>query len=462
MAHQFHPSIVRAYDVRGIVDETFSEQDCYWLGKGFATHAAEQYDTPSPRITVLRDGRNHSMRLARALMQGLKESGAQVYNAGIGPTPMGYFSAYRYDMHGVIIVTGSHNPPEYNGLKFMLGQKSFYADSLIGLARRVETSALLKGSGTEQPLDLAHDYIRTLLAASGADIIARPLRVAWDAGNGAAGDMIELLCECLPLHAHGLLFTRLDGNFPNHHPDPTDPATLKQLQEHVRSERCDVGFAFDGDGDRLGIIDNQGRIVSPDHTLMLLSDDVLEAQPGATIIADVKTSNAVFTRIHQHGGRALMWKTGHALIKHKMAEVGAAFGGEASGHLFFADRYFGYDDALYAALRVIGILARRRNTLAAHIDALPAVFSSPEIRIATKDSEKFAQIAALESALKARGAHVDTLDGVRVSVDGGWWLLRASNTQAALVGRIEAEDETAYPAVLAHLQSALESCGLTL
>lgn len=432
------------------------------MGRGFATHAAEMFADAHPRITVLRDGRNHSTRLARALIQGLKASGADVYNAGIGPTPMGYFSTHRYDMHGAIIVTGSHNPPEHNGMKFMLGQSSFYGDALKALAARVESGALLNGIGSEQPLSLADDYVRTLLGASGADIIARPLRIAWDTGSGAAGEIVELLSECLPLHAHGLLFTRLDGNFPHHHPDPSDASTLVQLQQHVVHDRCDIGLAFDGDGDRIGIVDNLGRVVGPDHMLMLMCDDVLSYQPGATIIADVKTSDAVFARIAEKGGVPLMWKTGHAPIKHKMAEVGAAFAGEASGHVFFADRYFGYDDALYAALRLIAMLARSRITLSAQIDALPELYSSPEIHIACADNEKFARIAALSDMLALEGASVNTLDGVRVSLDGGWWLLRASNTQASLVGRIEANSASTYDQIVAHMRTTLERCGLVL
>lgn len=462
MNHKFHPSIIRAYDMRGVVDETFGEQDCYWFGRGFATHAAEVLNHAHPRITVVRDGRVSSQRLARALVQGLKASGADVYNAGIGPTPMGYFSAFRYDMQAVVVVTGSHNPPEHNGIKAMLGQQSFYGDALADLCKRIETSSLLKGTGRESEIDLSADYARALLAITGTGLVARPLKIAWDAGNGAAGPMLELLARALPLHQHGLMFTRIDGHFPNHHPDPSDPRNLVQLQEAVSGAECDVGLALDGDGDRLGVVDDKGRILSPDHLLMLFADDVLRNAPASTLIADVKTSDAVFARIKQRGGTPLMWKTGHAHIKTKMRDVGAVFGGEASGHIFFADGYFGYDDGLYAALRLISIVAASGQKLSALVDALPPLYSSPEIRIACDDSEKFARIDALRDALAVQGAVMNTLDGVRVSTPQGWWLLRASNTQAALVGRAEAYSAADMDAVMQSLSQAVASVGLSL
>lgn len=462
MNHKFHPSIIRAYDIRGIVDETFGEQDCYWYGRGIATHVAEISNQPHPRICVIRDGRVSSQRLARALVQGLKASGAEVHNAGVGPTPLGYFSAFRYDMQGVIVVTGSHNPPTHNGMKTMLGQRSFYGDELKALTTRIEHSSLLKGTGRETELSLMNDYVRALLASTGTGLHARPLKIVWDAGNGATGPVVELLAASLPEHRHGLMFTRVDGHFPNHHPDPSDPANMVQLQEAVVGAECDIGFAFDGDGDRLGVVDDKGRILSPDHQLMLFCDDVLKHSPGATIIVDVKTSDAVLKRITQGGGKPLMWKTGHAHIKAKMREVGAAFGGEASGHLFFADQYFGYDDGIYAALRMAAIVAASGQKLSVLVDALPPLYGSPEIRIACADDIKFARIAALQQSLEAQGAVMNTLDGVRVSTPQGWWLLRASNTQAALVGRAEAYSANDLPAVMASLEQAITRVGLAI
>lgn len=462
MNHNFHPSIVRAYDMRGIVDETFSEQDCYWFGRGFATHAAEVLNTPSPRIAMVRDGRISSQRLSRALAQGLKASGAQVFNAGLGPTPMGYFAAYRFEMQGVIVVTGSHNPPTHNGLKIMLGQQSFYGEALKALTTRIETSSMLKGRGSEHALNLMDDYVRALLACTGSGLLARPLKLVWDAGNGAAGPVVEMLAASLPVHKHGLLFTRVDGSFPNHHPDPSDAKNLLQLQEAVVGAECDIGLALDGDGDRLGVVDDKGRIVSPDHLLMLFADDVLKHAPNSTLIADVKTSDAVFQRIRAQGGAPVMWKTGHALIKTKMRALNASFGGEASGHLFFADKYFGYDDGLYAALRLISIVAETGQKLSTLIDALPPLYGSPEIRISCDDAEKFQRIASLTASLAARGDAVNTLDGVRVSTPDGWWLLRASNTQAALVGRAEGSSAEALARVMDDLRAAITSVGLSI
>ncbi len=462
MTHTFHPSIVRAYDIRGVVDETLTDQDCFWYGRGFATHTAESLGNPHPRICVVRDGRVSSQRLARALKQGLKASGAQVFDGGIGPTPMGYFSAYRYDMQGVIVVTGSHNPPTHNGMKTMLGQHSFYGEALSALTQRIEHSALLKGDGAESEINLMEDYARALIATSGIGVTERTLSIVWDAGNGAAGPMVELLAASIPVHKHGLMFTRVDGHFPNHHPDPSDPHNLVQLQEAVTGAQCDIGLALDGDGDRLGVVDDKGRILSPDHLLMLFIDDVLRHRPGATIIADVKTSDSVFERIARKGGKPLMWKTGHAHIKAKMREVDAAFGGEASGHLFFADKYFGYDDGLYAALRIAAIVGSSGQKLSTLVDALPPLYGSPEIRIECDDSVKFQRIAALQDALLAQGAEVNTLDGVRVSTPDGWWLLRASNTQPALVGRAEGSDAASLERVMQSLTAAIDSVGLKL
>jgi phosphomannomutase len=460
--HSFHPSIVRAYDIRGVVDDTFTEQDCFWFARGFATHVAETINHPYPRITIVRDGRVSSQRLMRALAQGLKASGAHVYNGGIGPTPMGYFSAFRHEVNAVLVVTGSHNPPTHNGIKSMLGLHSFYGDALKSVAARAENCSLLKGRGQETEIALESDYVRTLIATAGSTLTARPLTVVWDAGNGAAGPVVEQIASALPEHRHGLMFTRIDGHFPNHHPDPSDPKNMVQLSEAVVGSKADIGLALDGDGDRLGVVDDKGRLVSPDHLLMLFADDVLAYTPAATIVADVKTSDAVFDRITKAGGTAVMHNTGHAHIKARMRELDAAFGGEASGHIFFADRYFGFDDGLYAALRMLAILASRGEPLSARIDALPVLYGSPEIRIECDDAVKFERIAALQQSLASEGAEMNTLDGVRVRVKDGWWLLRASNTQPALVGRAEAKDEESLENVMRSLREAITRVGLSL
>jgi phosphomannomutase len=458
MSHHFHPSIIRAYDMRGIVDETITEQDFFWFGRAFATYVAEQCATLKPRILVLRDGRVHSQRLARALMQGLKMCGAQVQNAGLGPTPMGYFAAFHHGVDAVMVVTGSHNPASHNGCKFMLRERSVYGEELTHIAARASTYAFLNGQGTETEIHLAPDYLRTILATAGAALHARPLAIAWDAGNGAAGPLVERLSAALPLHTHHTLYTEIDGTFPNHHPDPSQARNLVALQHTLRENECDFGLAFDGDGDRLGVIDDLGRMVSSDHLLMLYTADVLTHKPGATILVDVKTSDTVCDFIAQHGGVPLLWKTGHAHIKTKMREVGAQFGGEASGHLFFADRYYGYDDALYAALRMIALVAQGHLPLSARIDALPVIHSSEELRVPCADDQKFAAIAALQQNLVAAGMNVNTLDGVRVSTPDGWWLLRASNTEPVLIGRAGGDSQEAAQGALQQLQQAVDSC----
>lgn len=460
MSYHFHPSIVRAYDVRGIADETFTDQDCYWLGRGFASIVAEDMSRKHPRICVVRDGRVSSQRFARALSQGLKASGAHVFNGGVGPTPMGYFSAFRHNMDGVMVITGSHNPPDHNGCKIMMGERSFYGKGLTLLANRVANESLLTGKGMESELPLEDDYARALLATAGHDLLARKLRIVWDAGNGAAGPMAELLAQSLPVHEHGMLFTRIDGHFPNHHPDPSEPKNMATLQKTVIDHKADIGLAFDGDGDRLGVVDEKGRILSPDHLLMLFADDVLRNKPGATIIADVKTSDAFFDRVREKGGKAEMYMTGHAHIKTRMRQTDAMFGGEASGHIFFADRYFGYDDGLYAALRMLALVARQGKPLSELVDALPTLHGSHEIRIECADEEKFKRIGTLQAALEKAGASMNTIDGCRVSTKDGWWLLRASNTQPALVGRAEATSADGLLRVMKELETALRSVGL--
>lgn len=456
MPHHFHPSIIRAYDMRGIVDETISEQDFFWFGRSFATYVAEQCATLNPRILVLRDGRVHSQRLARALMQGLKMTGAQVLNAGIGPTPMGYFAAFHHGADAVMVVTGSHNPPTHNGCKLMLRERSVYGAELAQIAERASSHAFLNGQGQETEIPLMPDYLRTLLGGAGAGLTARPLRLAWDAGNGAAGPAIEQLITALPTHHHHTLYTEIDGTFPNHHPDPSRESNLVALQQCLQQHTCDIGLAFDGDGDRLGVIDDRGRMVSSDHLLMLFAADVLAQSPGATILVDVKTSDTVCAFIAQHGGAPLLWKTGHAHIKTKLRESGAKFGGEASGHLFFADRYWGYDDALYAALRLIALVAGHPEPLSARIDALPAIHTSEELRIPCDDAQKFAIIAALQEQLADQP--INTLDGVRVSDTDGWWLLRASNTEPVLIGRAGGATPEAAAAAAMALRTAIASC----
>lgn len=431
-----HASLFRAYDVRGIVGENLDAGDFLLIGQAFATHVSERCSCRTPLIVAMRDARASSPNLMEAMIEGMIKAGAHVLDGGEGPTPMCYFATHHLHADGSVMITGSHNPPDHNGAKFMCDGLSLHGDELASLRNRVEDGRLLHSRGQREEVDMRDEYEFELRKALGSPKVLNTLTIAWDAGNGVAGPVIESLVKGSTI-PHQLLFTTPDSNFPNHHPDPAVPENMKDLQHAVTTHHCDLGLAFDGDADRLGVVDDKGRIVSPDHLLMLLADDVLARKRNVTIIADVKTSDTFFERIEVKGGTPLMWKTGHALIKSKMRETGAAFAGEASGHIFFADEYYGYDDGIYAAMRVIRIVSESGKKLSRLIDALPKLHASNEYRIACPDDKKFGVIEKIAADLAAQKATVSTLDGVRVSTPDGWWLLRASNTQAALVGRAE-------------------------
>jgi phosphomannomutase len=455
-----HPSLFRAYDIRGIVGEHLDAADFLAIGHAFASHVSEQVQCRTPLIVAMRDARESSPNLFEAMVEGMLKAGAHVLDAGMGPTPMCYFATHHLKADGSVMITGSHNPPTHNGAKFMCDECSLYGTDLAALRTRIEEGNLLHSRGQREEVDMIDEYIDELKRSLGDSRALDTLPIAWDAGNGVAGVVLQPLldgCEA----EHTTLFFEPDSRFPNHHPDPAVPENLATLQQALADNPAlAFGAAFDGDGDRLGLVDDLGRIVSPDHLLMLLARDVLKRSPGATIIADVKTSDAVFRDVAGHGGVALMWKTGHALIKAKMREVGAKFAGEASGHLFFADQYFGFDDGIYAALRVARIVAESGQKLSALIDALPVLHASEELRIDCPDEKKFDVVEAIARTLKHEGAHVDTLDGVRVSTPEGWWLLRPSNTQAALVARAEGTSREATEDMLRHLRAALATHGV--
>ncbi|MFA7428519.1 MAG: phosphomannomutase/phosphoglucomutase, partial [Rhodospirillaceae bacterium] len=358
-----------------------------------------------------------------------------------------------------VMVTGSHNPPNHNGFKMMRAGKPFFGDDILRLGTIAEAGLWAKGTGSVRDEGMLDRYVARI--AQDWDGGDRALTVVWDAGNGAAGEAMVQLAARLP-GRHVLLNEVIDGTFPAHHPDPTMPETLEQLAAAVAAENADLGIAFDGDGDRLGVIDGSGRILWGDQILALLAEDVLRDHPGATIIADVKASQMLFDEVTRLGGAALMWKTGHSLIKTKMAETGAPLAGEMSGHIFFADRYYGFDDALYAAVRFLGLIARLPGTLAERAALLPSMINTPELRFDCPDDEKFAVIEGVKKRLRDQGAEVSEVDGVRVRTKDGWWLLRASNTQAVLVARAEAADQAGLARVRAQLTSALEACGLAL
>jgi len=381
-----------------------------------------------------------------------------VLQIGRGPTPMLYFAVHHLDADGGVMVTGSHNPPDHNGFKMMLGKASFFGEDIKTLGVLAAAADFETGGGKIEAHPVFDAYVERLLRDFQP---GRPLRVAWDAGNGAAGEALAAVAARLP-GEHLLLNEIIDGSFPAHHPDPTVPENLEQLIALVREKGCDLGIAFDGDGDRIGAVDGQGRILWGDQIMLFLARDVLKTHPGATIIADVKASQVLFDEIAKAGGKPLMWKTGHSLIKAKMAELGAPFAGEMSAHLFFADRFYGHDDALYAAVRLLNILGAGEESLADFRDSLPPVVNTPEIRFPCPDERKDAIVQGIKSRLAAAGADLVDIDGVRVSRPEGWWLLRASNTQAVLVARCEARDQAGLEALMATVNRELEASGLKL
>ena len=453
--HSFDPTVLREYDIRGIVGKTLHAADAFAIGRSFASVVARSGSTT---VAVGYDGRISSPELEAALVAGLKASGMEVIRVGRGPTPMLYYAATTLKTGGAIMLTGSHNPPDYNGFKMMLAGKPFFGAQIGDLGRIAAAGDVVpEAPGSVRDIDISEDYIARLV--QDWDGGARALNVVWDNGNGAAGDILPRLVERLP-GTHTILFPEIDGRFPNHHPDPTVLKNVATLIEQVEARHADLGIAFDGDADRIGVVDDTGTMMFGDQLLVVLARDVLKTHPGATIIADVKASQVLFDEIAKAGGNALMWKTGHSLIKAKMAETKSPLAGEMSGHIFFADKWYGFDDALYAAVRLLGILARSDRKLSAIRLALPQVINTPELRFDCDDARKFAVIAEVAARLRAAKAKLSEIDGVRVLTDDGWWLLRASNTQAVLVARAEASSEAGLERLKHALVEQLEASGL--
>ncbi|MCB9545712.1 MAG: phosphomannomutase/phosphoglucomutase [Myxococcales bacterium] len=426
--------IFREYDIRGRADVELTPALVQALGRAYGTRIRR---AGGRQVAVGRDCRLSGPRIHADFIAGIRATGVDVLDIGQGPTPLLYFALHHLPVDGGVIVTGSHNPPNWNGFKLCQGVKALYGEAILDLRRAMEADDFDAGAGALTAVDAAPAWLAT--ATRTLHPGPRPLRVVVDAGNGAGGPLAVALYRALGFEVHPL-FCEPDGHFPNHHPDPTVEANLLDLQRKVVEIGADVGLAFDGDADRLGAVDGQGRMIFGDQLLLLFARDVLRQHPGATIVGEVKCSQVLYDGVAAAGGQAEMWKVGHSLIKARMAETGALLAGEMSGHLFFADRWFGFDDALYAGARLLELLSHGGPTLAEHLDALPRTVATPELRVACPDAAKFAVVERAAAWFRARRPVVD-IDGIRVEFPSGFGLLRPSNTQPVLVMRFEAATE---------------------
>ncbi len=452
MSHAFHSSSLREYDIRGIVGRTLGVADATAIGRCFATLLRRAGGT---RVVVARDGRVSSPELETALVAGLTLSGVDVVRIGLAPTPMLYYAEAMLEVDGGIQITGSHNPADYNGFKMVMQHWPFFGPDIQRLGEMAAAGEWEDGNGSVSDHDFTDAYVGRLVAGYGGG----SYRIGWDTGNGAAGPVIEALIRHLP-GEHHLLFTDVDGHFPNHHPDPTEEKNLVDLQRLVADKQLDFGLAFDGDGDRIGAVDSRGRVLWGDQLLAILAEPALKEMPGATIIADVKASQALFDRIAELGGVPLMWKTGHSPMKTKLRETGAPLAAEMSGHIFFGGDDHGFDDAPYGAVRLIRAIHLSGRSLTELRDAMPEMVNTPELRFKVAEERKFAVVDEVLARLQAAGAEVNTTDGARVTTADGWWLLRASNTQDVLTARAEARDEAGLARLLAAVDAQLAASGV--
>jgi len=451
------PEIFKAYDIRGIVGKTLTIETARGIGQALGTQARQ---SGLATIAVGRDGRLSGPALAGALAEGILAAGVNVVDIGCVPTPVTYFAAHHLKTGSCVSVTGSHNPPDYNGFKMVLGGETLYGERIQDLQRRLATADFLTGKGTLTHTDVHQAYLDRIVQ----DVeLTRPMKIVVDCGNGAAGKLAPALfsrlgCEVIEL------FCEIDGNFPNHHPDPSKPENLIDMQRVLRETDAELGIAFDGDGDRLGVVTKDGEIIYPDRQLMLFAADVLTRQPGATILFDVKCSRWVAESIRYQGGKPLMWNTGHALIKAKLKETGAPLAGEMSGHIFFNERWYGFDDGLYAGARLLEIVSRWKDANWP-LKHLPNAVSTPEINIGMQEGEPHALVARLKAEGRFPGAHeIITIDGVRAEYPDGFGLARASNTTPVVVLRFEAETQAALARIQQEFKTAIETVwhGLTI
>ena len=445
---QIPREIFKAYDIRGIVGKTLTVPVVERIGQAIGSEALAR---GRRTVAIGRDGRHSGPELAAALARGLQASGADVIDIGQVTTPMLYFAAHHLGTLSGVAVTGSHNPPDYNGLKIMVDGETLAGEAIQDLRARIEQGKLARGAGTIRAQDIREDYLRRITS----DVrLARPMRLVVDCGNGVAGATAPELYRRLGCEVTEL-FCEVDGSFPNHHPDPSHPENLADVQRALAQGKGDLGFAFDGDGDRLGVVTKNGRIIYPDRQLMLFAADVLERNPGAEVIFDVKSTRNLFPWIREHGGRPVMWKTGHSFIKQKLRESGAPLAGEMSGHVFFKDRWYGFDDALYAGARLLEILSRERDPSAV-LEGLPDAVSTPELHLKLAEGENYTLMDKLKASARFDGAReVVTIDGLRVEYADGFGLARPSNTTPVVVLRFEADDEAALKRIQGEFRRAI-------
>ncbi len=442
------PTIFREYDIRGIAETELLDADVADLGRAFGTMLQRR---SGKKISLGRDCRLSSPRLHDALLKGLLDTGCEIVDVGVVPTPLLYYSGVHFKTDGAIMITGSHNPSEFNGFKSVCGGKAIYGADIQDLYKMIEARDFGKGSGSQSTVDVITPYVDEIAKQFNWK---RRIKVVVDAGNGTGGPTMHRLLEKLNCDAQELFF-EMDGRFPNHHPDPTVPENLKELTAAVRAAKADLGIAFDGDSDRVGATDENGEVIFGDMLLLIAGREILTRKPGATFIGEVKCSQLMYDELNRLGGNAIMYKTGHSLIKAKMKEVHAELAGEMSGHMFFADRYYGYDDALYAACRLMEIVSNSGKPMSAQLAGLPKMVSTPEIRVDCPDEVKFQVVERVAKYFAGKRKVID-VDGVRVIFDQGWGLLRASNTQPVLVMRFEAANETLLNEYRHEVESAME------
>jgi phosphomannomutase/phosphoglucomutase len=441
--------IFRTYDIRGVVGSTLTPDIVHQIGRALGSLGRERN---APTFAVCRDGRLSGPELAGALMDGILSAGANAIDVGMAPTPIAYFAAYHLNCGSCVAVSGSHNPPEYNGLKMVVAGSTLYGDEIQELRARIERGDLKSGAGKRSEANVLDAYVERIAS----DVkLARPMKVAVDCGNGVAGMLAPRLYRRLGCEVTEL-YCEVDGRFPNHHPDPAQPKNLAELIQTVNTGDAELGLAFDGDGDRLGVVTKDGEIIFADRQLMLLAKDVLSRNPGAQIIYDVKSTRLLAPWIERHGGRPLIWKTGHSLIKAKLKETGALLAGEMSGHTFFKERWYGFDDALYGGARLLEVLSRERNASAV-LKSLPNAPSTPELHWALAEGEPHRLVEKLQASKPFPGAErVLTIDGVRVEYADGFGLARASNTTPVIVLRFEADNDAALERIKKQFRAALQ------